>query len=257
MSADPGDCFDRRLVQRLEPQELAELWALLGEEATLCSLTLKYALERVNPELAPQYLNDVFVALHEYKVRTTFYQLVVESAVKRQIVEGGPWIELFVLSLDPALLFDPTGSDINILVAGHCVKANPDLLQDLTDGARGAWGGNSAQLHRTIAVCFSLLVREPEEFHSFAASLLASPTLPMDPQLGGHIAAMLTFRQHVEVLSGLNCARLLNQLLSDSRCERGAARQLYSMYTASPPLGFSAEEWNGVWLRVEYLLQAQ
>lgn len=253
-SRDPHGCLTSTLTSRLEPEELAQLWHAIGDDVQLSKLALKYSLEYVNPGLAPDFFHDLFNELSKLQRSVTLFQMVAESTIRDMVAAQSPWAASFAHELDQQALFDESGADALVLVARYCIPLDEDILGHLMGGARGEWFGTTAQQERALSVVFEVLGKEPQRLSAFASELLSSPTLPSSASYGAHLAAMLTFERNSRAISGQESARMIHWILSDPRYESAAARQLLSMYNANPPRGFSEEEWNGIWLRVESIM---
>ncbi len=241
-------CLREKLPAFVFPEELAD-W-ICGEDLDTrkSAILISEVLANWPPEQALSLLDRFQVSCPRF--RETY---LLDGCVRFLQDRDPDWFSRFRRTFLPQEIFHPKRGQVAVQLATFLARqGDSEIREYLESGARGAWGGTFDQIDRAIGCAYGTQEDNQARF-LFLESVLDSPTLPAEEEMGSTFAGLLMDpRCWPEADARLPVARL-RFLLDDPRFMENAALTLVLDYDSSPPPGVDPEAWRALWARATQL----
>lgn len=244
------ECLRTRLPDFVEPGVLAEALCDPGirTRRQAAIVLLSEALRRMDPAQAWDYLDEVVACCREGGEGSGTYA----SAMLELQRTDPAWFEALRAAWTPQVMFAPGRTRVACQVAKELARTDETIRTWLEDGARGAYGGDAAQLDQAIASATALQTGAEAKL-SFLVSVYRSPTLPDGPSTGAMLVSQLLMHQHWPQGDPARALALVLEILHDPRFEVAAANYIAESFRAGSSQVVSSDLWSRVRARVDQL----
>jgi len=156
------------------------------------------------------------------------------------------WFQAFRQNLSPEALFDPRSGEAGILVSVAFLKQGDlEMRTWIEKGARGDFGGSSAQIDRAIGAGLAIQ-GQGEERLSFLRSVLASSSVTGEAGIGATFVHQLVDSRSWPEGQSSAALDTLMQVLYEPRFQESAAATICLQFAADAPSGCDPNLWSEI-----------
>jgi hypothetical protein len=234
-------CVAARLDAKPDARAIARLLCRRSKSHDANRILLAEALLRVTPARVLEWIGPA-----ESECPRLLGWGDLEGAFADCGARDPAWLQAFRQNLSPESLFDPRSGEAGILVAvSFLKKGDLEMRTWIEQGARGEFGGTSAQIDRAIGAALVIQATGDERL-AFLRSVLASPSVPGEAGVGATLVHQLVDTKSWP--DGQSSAALdtMMQVLYEPRYEDSAAATICLQFTNEAPPGCDPNLWSAI-----------
>jgi hypothetical protein len=234
-------CVASRLDAKPDARAIARLICRRSKSHDANRILLEEALLRITPARALEWIGPA-----ESECPRLLGWGDLEGAFAACEARDPAWFQAFRQNLSPESLFDPRSGEAGILVSVAFLKQGDlEMRTWIEKGARGDFGGSSAQMDRAIGAGLVAQASGDERL-AFLRSVLASTNVLGEAGVGSTFAHQLIDAKSWPEDRSSAALDTLMQVLYDPRFEDSAAATICLQLDADPPAGCDPGLWSAI-----------
>ena len=234
-------CVEKRLDEKPDARAIARLICRRSKSHDANRILLGAALLRITPARALEWMGPA-----EAECPRLLGWGDLEGAFASCALRDPAWFQAFRQNLSPETLFDPRSGESGILVAVTFLKQGDlEMRTWIEKGARGDFGGTSAQIDRAIGAGLAVQGTGDERL-GFLRSVLASSSVTGEAGIGATLAHQLIDARSWPEGQSSAALDTLMQVLYEPRFQDSAAATICLQFTAEAPAGCDPSLWSEI-----------